>query len=256
VRYPGFLLYFLLSPLAWTIPFILQALALAPSGYSSAFATLSGTGDVTSFLIIGILVSIFGGAAFFSIGSLYQWEMQNGTLEAILAATPNHAAVLAGAALADALMGSLSTALTFAVTAPIAHFVLGSHTIPYLVTAFLLTVAAMFGLAALIAPIALIVRQMHGLLDVAYHGLECITPARFPIGILPETVRVVAHVIPLTLGVVAIRKLLIADYPGPRTVTTELVLLLLLFLGFWLAAVASNRLCLRWARQRGSLGQY
>lgn len=213
---------------------------------------------------IGIVV--LGGAmmafwlnVLWSMAGQLHWERQSGNLELYLMAPSSMLWILAGMAfggmvtttfraVAILILGSLIFGVTY-------HIV----SLPVMFVAFVLTLIALYGLGSMLASLYLLYnREVWSIQEVIQEPVAFITGSYFPVNGLGGLVGGFATLIPLTLGLDAIRQMVFANlYPAFIPVGWEIAILFLLCIVFSLGAAwalkyieerakIAGRLSLKW----------
>jgi ABC-2 type transport system permease protein len=121
----------------------------------------------------------------------------------------------------------------------------------------LITLAGLFGFTLALSGAALIFKQIDALADMIQNLLLFATGALVPISLFPNWLAVIAQTLPITQGIVVLRAVLLYSQSLSAVWANGSLLYLLIhsslyLLGGWLIFKISER----YARRRGSLGQY
>lgn len=199
-REPDWIFYEVALPMLRVIAFALVYRALnAPPQY-------------TGFVILGGAMMAFWMNVLWSMAGQLHWERQSGNLELYLMAPSSMLWILAGMAfggilttlvraLAVIVLGSLIFGVTY-------HIV----SLPLLALVFVLTLVALYGLGSMLASLYLLYnREVWAIQEVIQDPISLVTGFYFPVQALGGFVGAGASLIPLTLGLDAMRQLL---FPG------------------------------------------
>jgi ABC-2 type transport system permease protein len=212
---------------------------LAVSAYVFVYRAIGAPEDYIGFVIIGGAMTAFWMNVLWSMSSQLYWEKEQGNLSLYMMAPNSLMAILLGMALG----GMLATALRAA-----AIIILGSwlFDVQYAVTsftqllvAFFLTMVALYGMGMMSASLFLLLsREAWHIANLAQEPVYLVSGFYFPIRNFGFWIAAAASIIPLTLGLDAMRQLIFPSGPalGFLTVSVELVILFLLSLIFVLGA--------------------
>jgi ABC-2 type transport system permease protein len=228
---------------------------LQVSAYALVYRTLKAPQQYTGFVILGGAMSAFWLNVLWSMAAQLHWERQSGNLELYLMAPTSMLWILAGMSLggmvatliravAIVLVGSLLFGVTY-------HIV----SLPALVLIFALTLVALYGLGCMLASLYLLYnREVWAVQEAIQQPVALITGFYFPIRTLGAFVGGIASLIPLTLGLDAMRQML---FPGGwlvfLPVGLEIALLVLLAVLLLICAAWSFSAIERRARIAGRL---
>jgi len=242
-REPDWLIYEVGLPLLRVLAFVLVYQALkAPPQY-------------TGYVILGGAMTAFWLNVLWSMASQLYWERQSGNLELFLMAPANLMFILLGMALGGLFSTAIRAAaivvlgsLIFGVTYQLGHW-------PLLLLVFLLTMVALYGLGTLLASLYLFYsREVWNLTELLTDPIYLLTGFYFPVKALGGVVGGIVAIIPLTLGMDAMRQVL---FPGGAPVLldvrTETVLLGVLAVVCCVAAYCSLNFIEYLARRDGKL---
>jgi ABC-2 type transport system permease protein len=212
---------------------------LAVSAYVFVYRAIGAPEDYIGFVIIGGAMTAFWMNVLWSMSSQLYWEKEQGNLSLYIMAPNSLMAILLGMALG----GMLATALRAA-----AIIILGSwlFDVQYAVTSFtqllvvfFLTMVALYGMGMMSASLFLLLsREAWHIANLAQEPVYLVSGFYFPIRNFGFWIAAAASIIPLTLGLDAMRQLIFPSGPalGFLTVSVELVILFLLSLIFVLGA--------------------
>jgi ABC-2 type transport system permease protein len=243
IRELDWVLYEILLPL-------LQVIA-----YALVYRTLKAPPQYTGFVILGGAMTAFWLNVLWSMAAQLHWERQSGNLELYLMAPASMLWILAGMALGSMIatlvrafviivIGSLLFGVTY-------HIV----SLPVLILIFALTLIALYGLGSMLASLYLLYnREIWAVQEMIQQPVALITGFYFPVRTLGAFVGAFASLIPLTLGLDAMRQML---FPGGWRVFLpvggEVAILILLVVLFLAGAVWSFSAIERRAKIAGRL---
>jgi ABC-2 type transport system permease protein len=243
LRESDWLLYEVLLPLLRVIAFVL------------VYKTLKAPPQYTGFVILGGAMLSFWQNVLWMMAAQLHWERQIGNLELYLMAPASMLWILAGMALG----GMVSTALRSVVIIVVGSFLFGvayaTASLPALVLIFLLTLIALYGLGSMLASLYLLYnREVWAMQDIIQEPFAFITGSYFPVRALGGFIGGAASLIPLTLGIDAMRQLL---FPGGWSfflpVGSEIAIQALLVVLFLVSAAWAFKFIEHRARIKGRL---
>jgi ABC-2 type transport system permease protein len=224
-REPDWLFYEVALPLLQIFAFALVYKAL-------------GKPQFIGIVVLGGAMMAFWVNVLWSMAGQLHWERQSGNLELWLMAPPSMLWILAGMA-----FGGMVTTLFRAVTILIIGtlvFGVSYHIIslPLMLLAFLLALIALYGLGSMLASLYLLYnREVWAIQEVIQEPVAFVTGSYFPIRGLGGAVAGVATLIPLTLGLDAMRQMAFADtFPAFIPIGWEIAILGALAITFCLGA--------------------
>jgi ABC-2 type transport system permease protein len=184
---------------------------LATAAFAYVYRAMHAPERFIGYVILGGAMTAFWLNVLWSMGSQFYWERDSGNLELYIISPAPLMAVLAGMALggitltfmrASAIL--LTGSLLFGV-----QFSLGNW--PAVAGVFLLTLLALYGLGMIFASVFLMWgREAYHLVNLLQEPVYLLSGVNFPVKVLSSAVASAAAVIPLTLGMDALRQLLFA----------------------------------------------
>lgn len=212
---------------------------LAVSAYVFVYQAINAPEEYIGFVVVGGAMTAFWLNVLWSMSSQLYWEKEQGNLALYIMAPNTMMAILLGMALGGMLMTALRAAailvlgsLLFGVQYQVASFL-------QLFTVFTLTMVALYGMGMMSASMFLLLsREAWHLANLAQEPIYLISGFYFPIKSFSFWVAAAASIIPLTLGLDAMRQLVFPSGPtlGFLSVAVELTVLSLLSLVFVIAA--------------------
>lgn len=237
---------------AWMIQeTVLPVLAVAAFAY--AYRAMNAPPAYTGFLVLGAAMTTFWMNVLWGMGAQLYWERDSGNLELYVMSPAPMTAILTGMAL-----GGMTTTIVRATAITVAGVLMFDVPINpsswwLLALGFVITLAALYGLGMLFASVFLLWgREAWHLVSLLQEPIYLLSGTNFPVSILPRAVAVAASVIPLTLGMDAMRQVLFRT-PGLFGVWVELSVLAGLAVVFFFAARRGLRYLERRAREEGKL---
>jgi ABC-2 type transport system permease protein len=212
-------------------------------------------GDYFTFLLVGTGVATFFSTAMLTFSETLGREQATGTLETLLV-TPNDSRVLLlGGAVWPTLISAIQLVVYFAAGAAFlgAHLALTSLALVALV--LIASLLAFAGLGLLAA--AVLIQTKRGIFVVGLlgSGFGILGGVMYPIAVLPGWLQTLAHGLPITYGLDAMRLSLLPS-PDVLAVTRDVLVLA----GYSIVLVPLAALAFSWsldrARRSGSLSHY
>jgi ABC-2 type transport system permease protein len=243
LRYPEWFLYDVALPLLRVVAFALVYQALkAPQQY-------------IGFIILGGAMTAFWLNVLWMMAGQLHWERSTGNLELYLMAPPSMLWILAGMAFGGMLATCVRALFVVAVGSLLFHVVYQIVSLPLLLLIFLLTLVALYGLGSLLASLYLFYnREVWMLLDVIQEPVALLTGFYFPVRTLGGLVGGLASLIPLTLGLDAMRQLLFPHgWPSFLSLNIEIAGQAALVVLFLVTAAWSFKVIERLAKIEGRL---
>jgi ABC-2 type transport system permease protein len=212
---------------------------LAVSSYVFVYRAIGAPEDYVGFVVVGGAMTAFWLNVLWSMSSQLYWEKEQGNLALYIMAPNSMMAILLGMALG----GMLATTLrAFAI------LVLGSwlFKVPYqvvnfwqLFAVFMLAMIALYGMGMMAASLFLLLsREAWHLSNLATEPVYLVSGFYFPIKSFNFWVAAAASLIPLTLGLDAMRQLIFPSSASLAflTVEVEIAVLIILSIVFLLCA--------------------
>ncbi len=213
--------------------------------------------EFTGFVVLGGAMTAYWLNVLWNMASQFYWEKETGNLELFLIAPTSRMAILLGMALGGLVATTVRAVavlalgtLIFGVTPTVADW-------PQLVGVFVLTLVALYGLGMLFSSLFLLFgREAWHLANLLQEPVFLLSGFYFPVKALGVAVALAASVIPITLGLDAMRQLLFPEMMAQLKllpVGYELVGLAVLSVVFLFAAHRALRFMERLARREGRL---
>lgn len=182
---------------------------LAVSAYVFIYRAIGAPEEYVGFVVLGGAMTAFWLNVLWSMSAQFYWEKETGNLSLFIMAPAPKMAILLGMALG----GMLATSLRAGTIILIGSFLFKVHysisSLPLLLVVFFLTLVALYGLGMMNASLFLLWgREAWHLASLAQEPIYLLSGFYFPIKSLGFWVAVVASLMPLTLGLDAMRQLL------------------------------------------------
>jgi ABC-2 type transport system permease protein len=185
---------------------------LSVIGYVLIYQAIGAPSDYVGFVVVGGAMTAFWMNILWSMSSQLYWEKETGNLALYIASPAPMMGVLLGMALGGmvatliraagvVLLGSLLFNVTYAIQDGL-----------LLAAIFILSMIALYGLGMMTASVFLLFgREAWHLANLAQEPVFLVSGFYFPLKFLPFWVSAAASIIPLTLGLDAMRQLVFAS---------------------------------------------
>lgn len=186
---------------------------------------IPGNPNYFEFVAPGIMAMIVMTAVLTGLAASISREKEQGTLDGILISPINRLAIVLGKALSQAIRGLFQGAIVLL----LAFLLFGVTVHGNILLVALLLVLGIFsfvGLGILVSAIATEQETATQLLFMFQFPMLFLSGVFFPIALMPNFMQKIAHVIPLTYAINAIRKVMVLG-AGISAVKTELLILLI-----------------------------
>ena len=180
-------------------------------GYVLIYRALRAPEAYIGFVVVGGAMMAFWMNILWNMSSQLYWEKETGNLPLYIAAPAQMMAILLGMALGG-LVATLIRALGVVIVGSLIFQVNYEISSPgMLVLVFFLTMIALYGMGMMTASIFLLLsREAWHLANLATEPIFLMSGFYFPVKVLPFWVAAGASIIPLTLGLDAMRQLVFA----------------------------------------------
>lgn len=212
---------------------------LGVAGYVLVYRALQAPEDYVGFVVVGGAMTAFWMNILWSMSSQLYWEKETGNLALYIIAPGPMMSILLGMALG----GLVSTALRAGVIILLGSLLFNVHyvvvSLPMLLGVFFIAMVALYGMGMATASIFLLLsREAWHIANLAQEPIFFVSGFYFPIKNFPFWVAAAASILPLTLGLDAMRQLAFATGPslGFLSPVIELLILVGLAAVFLLAA--------------------
>ncbi|MCX6806662.1 MAG: ABC transporter permease [Candidatus Berkelbacteria bacterium] len=186
---------------------------------------IPGNPNYFEFVAPGIMAMIVMTAVLTGLAASISREKEQGTLDGILISPINRLAIILGKALSQSIRGLIQGAIVLL----LAFFLFGVTVHGSLLLVALLLILGIFsfvGLGILVSAIATEQETATQLLFMFQFPMLFLSGVFFPILMMPSIMQKIAHVIPLTYAITALRKVMVLG-AGFGAVRTEFLILLI-----------------------------
>lgn len=255
LSYPLSVLWFIVMPFLWFIPYLIAGAAIAGGPQSSSLAGLVGTGDWLTYIALGsaytgLAISLMWGAGF-----ALRREQNAGTLETLMTTPMKRETLVWGSMFHNLQHGGLGVVLQLGASVVLFGVTLDIWGVLPALGVITLSIIAMQGLVFTIVCIVLIAKQGWMIIELLSSTLLLVAPMTYPIAVLPPLLQYVSLASPLTWSVEGFRGFLMEGfgYSGFITAITALIVLDIIFI---LLGMVLFRVTERNVRRRGALSQF
>lgn len=187
---------------------------MSTAGYVYVYRAIKAPPDYVGFVVLGGAMTAFWINVLWSMSLQLFWEKESGNLALYIIAPGQMMAILLGMALGGMFASSLRATVIIVLGAWLFH-------VPFIITSFiqlaavfLLTLAALYGLGMLFASMFLLFgRDAWQISNVLQEPVYLLSGFYFPVRSFGLVVATAASILPLTLGLDAMRQLVFASGP-------------------------------------------
>jgi len=229
---------------------------LATCGYVFVYRAIKAPEDFVGFAVMGGAMTAFWLNVMWLMASQLYWEKENGNLALYIMAPNSLMAILLGMAIGGMFATSLRAAVIMVLGAWLFHVPFVVADFAQLFAVFALTMTALYGLGMLFASLFLLFgREAWQIVQIMQEPVYFLSGFYFPVKSFGFVVALVASLLPLTLGMDAMRQLVFASGPtlGFLSVPIEIGSLSILSIAFIVAAKIWLDKMIRLAVQEGTL---
>jgi ABC-2 type transport system permease protein len=230
---------------------------LATSAFVFVYRALQAPPQYIGFVVLGGAMTAFWLNVIWMMAQQLWWEKSQGNLELYFAAPMNIMSVLFGMAFGGFIMASTRAAAVLVVATVIYHVTFAIDQWFLLLAVFFLTLAALYGLGMVLASLFLMWgREAWHLTQLLVEPVYFVSGLNFPVARLGMLGSLAIAILPLAVGLDAMRQLAFADsaYPlGTPGPAVEALILVAMTVVFVLLARWTLRTLERRAREAGRL---
>ena len=212
---------------------------LSISAYVFVYRAIRAPEEYIGFVVMGGAMTAFWLNILWSMSSQLYWEKETGNLALYIMAPNSMMAVLLGMALGGLLASSLRALAVLVLGSWIFQVNFSVSSFSQLFLVFALTMAGLYGLGMMLASVFLLLsREAWHISNLAQEPIYLLSGFYFPIKSFNFLIAAGASIIPLTLGMDAMRQLVFPSGPslGFLSVAVEIRVLMLLTVIYVVAA--------------------
>lgn len=204
--------------------------------------------------LIGYIVWVYS-SYILKVSLILTLEGRSGTLEQMYMSPVHPALIFIGASISTIVSSSLMIAAMTIIISLVCSIYIPFHLTVFPILAIILIGLIGFGLC--IAGMALLYKNVGGLIDLIDNLLFYLSGSMLPIEQLPAWIQKIAHTLPTAEGIIVLRDVIFDAQTIPELIQNGKLLFLIVnstlyFLGGLLLFIYCERI----AKNRGSLGQY
>lgn len=214
---------------------------MAVSAYVYVYRAMGAPEEYVGFVVMGGAMTAFWLNVLWSMSSQLYWEKEQGNLSLYIMAPNSMMAILLGMALGGLVATALRAAAIVVLGTLLFHVQFAVTSFLQLIAVFLLAMTALYGMGMMSASLFLLLsREAWHISNLAQEPVYLISGFYFPIKSLPFWIAAAASIIPLTLGLDAMRQLIFPSGPALGFISTglEIAILVVLCVVFLIGAKA------------------
>jgi ABC-2 type transport system permease protein len=182
---------------------------LQVSAFVFVYRAIQAPPEFTGFVVLGGAMTAYWLNVLWSMAAQFYWEKETGNLELYIIAPTSLMAILLGMAIGGIVFSTVRAAAVITVGLLIFRVDIAIVSVPQLLGVFLLTLVALYGLGMVFSSLFLLYgRQAWHLSDLLQEPVYLVSGFYFPVRALGFVAALGASVIPITLGLDAMRQLL------------------------------------------------
>jgi ABC-2 type transport system permease protein len=212
---------------------------LSVCAYVFVYQAIGAPEDYIGFVVIGGAMIAFWMNVLWSMSSQLYWEKEQGNLALYIITPASMMAILLGMALGGLLATTLRALAIILLGSLFFHVQYAVTSFAQLFAVFLLTMVSLYGLGMMAASLFLLLsREAWHISNLAQEPIYLFSGFYFPIKNFSFWISAAASIIPLTLGLDAMRQLVFESGPslGFLSVRVEIIILLILSIVLLFAA--------------------
>jgi ABC-2 type transport system permease protein len=229
---------------------------LSVSAFAFIYRAMHAPEAFIGFVVLGGAMTAFWLNVLWSMGAQFYWDRDCGNLELFIVSPAPLMAILAGMALGGIFVTLVRAATIIVVGVVVFHVPLTPSSWWSLTGVFLLTMVALYGLGMVFASVFLLWgRQALHVVSLLQEPVYLVSGLNFPATTLGTTVATIAAILPLTLGVDALRQIVFPGGEANGLLPVWIEVIILIVMSVLLIALARYLLVRleRKAREEGRL---
>jgi len=185
---------------------------LTVMAYVWVYRALGAPEAYTGFVLLGGAMTAFWANVLWAMSSQLYWEKEQGNLALYIMSPTTLMALLLGMAIGGLLATTARALAIVAIGALFFHVSFDPGRLPELALVFLVTMTALYGMGMMLASLFLLLnREAWHLANLAQEPIYLLSGFFFPVTALPTALVAGSSLVPLTLGMDAMRQIL---FPG------------------------------------------
>lgn len=255
LRYPANFLIWGVLPLFWFLPFIFTGIAFTGGTTSASYQSQTGYANFIPYLVLGWVVFTYVDSSVWGVGNTLRWYQFSGVLEPMFMIPAPRLSILLGAAVAEMVTTSISTAILFGLSLVIFGLSFAaSAVLPVLILLFLMIIG-FTGFAFALSGLILVFKDPSVLTELVDTIIYILTPINYSINVLPLWAQPLSLILPSTFALVGIREAALAAAGLPQ-LWIDIVMLVILDVLFWALGMLLFQVAEHHTRRKGTLGEY
>ncbi len=229
---------------------------MSVAAYVFVYRALDAPRDYIGYVVVGGVMTAFWLNVLWGMASQLYWDKDQGNLELYIVSPGPMMAILLGMAIGGLVFAGVRALIILVIGSLLFGVQYDTGSVPQLLGVFVLTMSALYGLGMMFASVFLAAgREAWHLSSLLQEPIYLASGFYFPVRAMGYWVATFASVIPLTLGLDAMRQLLFTGDPtlGFLSVPLEVAILLVLTAVFVVAAYLTLRKLEEIGRREGRL---
>jgi len=182
---------------------------LQVTAYVYIYRAIEAPPEFIGFVVLGGAMSAYWLNVLWSMASQLYWEKETGNLELYIVAPTSRMAILLGMALGGMFATTLRAIAVITIGMLLFHVSMTVQNVPVLLGVFVTTLVALYGLGMLLSSLFLLFgREAWHLSNLLQEPVSLVSGFYFPVRALGQVVAAAASILPITLGLDAMRQLL------------------------------------------------
>ena len=182
---------------------------LQVTAYVYIYRAIQAPPEFVGFVVLGGAMSAYWLNVLWSMASQLYWEKETGNLELYIVAPTSRVAILLGMALGGMFATTLRAIAVITIGTLLFHVSMNVANVPVLVGVFITTLVALYGMGMLLSSLFLLFgREAWHLSNLLQEPVSLVSGFYFPVRALGQVVAAAASILPITLGLDAMRQLL------------------------------------------------
>ncbi|NWG15194.1 MAG: ABC transporter permease [Chloroflexi bacterium] len=213
---------------------------MGTASYVFVYRAIGAPEAYTGFVVLGGAMTAFWLNVLWAMASQLYWDKDGGNLELYVVSPGPLMAILLGMAVGGVLMTATRAVIILVVCSLLFNVSYQIASLPLLILIFVTTMAALYGMGMMFASVFLAAgREAWHISNLLQEPIYLASGFYFPVKAMGFWIATFASVIPLTLGLDAMRQLIFAGDPtlGFLSVEAELLILLVLSVVFIYGAI-------------------
>jgi ABC-2 type transport system permease protein len=182
---------------------------LQVTAYVFIYRAIQAPPEFLGFVVLGGAMSAYWLNVLWSMASQLYWEKETGNLELYIVAPTSRVAILLGMALGGMFATTLRAVAVITIGTMLFGISMSVTNVPVLIGVFVTTLVALYGMGMLLSSLFLLFgREAWHLSNLLQEPVSLVSGFYFPVRALGQVVAAAASILPITLGLDAMRQLL------------------------------------------------